>query len=79
MASQLDLFCKRSIPGRSGVVSTKRGGIDDLSDTDECRSTDSFPPAAYPACKDAALASELSAKRLEFCAAGLAEIAEKID
>jgi hypothetical protein len=25
MTSQLDLFCKRAIPGRSGVVSTKRG------------------------------------------------------
>jgi CubicO group peptidase (beta-lactamase class C family) len=31
------LLCKRAVSGRFGVVSTKRGGIDGLSDTDECQ------------------------------------------
>jgi len=48
-------------------------------DANQGVTTDRFPLTAYPAHKDAAVVSELSTKGLEFCAASLAEIAEKID
>jgi hypothetical protein len=36
-SNQLDLLCKRAVPGRFGVVSTNEGGIHGQSYTDECR------------------------------------------